>query len=168
MKRFLIRMPSPSRIGNSIFFIGLMLSALAAIVFSASDGGAGSVAALIGGVSLLLMMIAGWLWTSADDNQGTPLSRQSPRVKLLSGIPGLVLILLPMNSVDRVQRFLGFALLAVAFAGALELLLDRKFPSAKGEWERLHAWKKVGLSTVVIVAAFSIFGATAMLIAKSL
>jgi hypothetical protein len=62
----------------------------------------------------------------------------------------------------------GFAFLAVAFVGALELFMDRKWPSAKDGWDRFPAWRKIGISVVVIVAAFFVFGATAMFVARRL
>lgn len=161
-------MPSQSRIGNSIFFIGLTLLALAAIVYSMSEGNAGTISAIIGGASLLLMVIGGWLWNKPDHKQVDSLSRQTPRLKLLALIPGLLLVCLPVSSTGRELQFLGFALLAVAFVGALELLLDRKWPSAKDSWERLAAWKKIGISMVVIAAALFVFGAAAMFIARSI
>ena len=159
-------MPSLSRVGNSVFFVGLTLLALAAIVFSMSDGSAGHISALIGGSSLVLMVIGGWLWNKPDHGRVHSITRQTPMVKLLALIPGLLLVCLPTSSVDRGNRFLGLALLAVAFVGALELLLDWKWPSAKDGWDRLPAWKKIGISTVVIVAAFLVFGATAMIVAR--
>jgi hypothetical protein len=158
-----------SRIGNSISFIGLILFVLAAIVLSEAEAEspARPIAFAIGGVSLALLAGGAWLWSSGGTpSQPSVVASQSPKLKMLGGIPGLILLLVPMKSPDLMPRFIGVALMAVTLAGFLEWGIDRKFPSAKGSWDRLRRWQKLVVSIVVIVVAFFAFVAIAMLVAK--
>ena len=161
-----------SRIGNSIFFIGLVLLVTAAIVWDASDGEASPIALAIALVGLLLMGVGGWMWNkpdpNADPNRPIPLSQQSAKAKMLAAIPGAIAVYvfgLPGNE-DIVARTIGYALLAYAMAGAVEAVIDRKFPNAKAKWDGLATWKKLSISTVVIVASFFLFAYAMMGIAR--
>jgi hypothetical protein len=160
-----------NRSGNSVFFIGLVLLVPAAMAFFEPDANLELIGLAIGCLSLLFMAIGAWLWTTAGGaSEHSELSTLSPKAKLVAGIPGLIFLLLSMNStngVQGVQGFLAMGLLAVAIAGGVELVIDRKFPNAKASWDQSHPLKKVAWSTIVIVVAFLAFGAIAMLIGRA-
>lgn len=151
-----------SRVGNSIFFIGLMLLVVAAIIWSVSESSATPVALAIGALLVACMILGGWLWNrpvSVTSPQPVPLSQQPPRNKILAGVGGLALLLamaLQNREPDIRLRFLALALIAYGIAGAFEVYLDRQFPSAKSRWDALPALNKILLSTVVIIGAFAI------------
>ena len=87
---------------------------------------------------------------------------------MLAAIPGLILVYVsgrPGNE-DKIGRFIGYALLAYAIVGAVETVVDRKFPNAKSNWDALAAWKKLSISTVVIVMSYFLFVFAMMGIAR--
>lgn len=155
-------MPSPSRVGNSLFFTGLIVLVTAAVVWSMSDGDAIATALSLGLVAMLLMGVGGWLWNKPDPaapGEPVPLSRQSSKAKMLAAIPGLITLYISGRSghEDKAGLVMGIALLAIALVGGAEAIIDRKFPNAKSNWDALAPWKKLSISTVVIVASYFLF-----------
>jgi uncharacterized membrane protein len=163
-------MPSPSRVGNSLFFIGLIVLVLAGIAWSSSDDIAIPFALTFTLVALLLMGVGGWLWNKPDPNAPVPLSHQSPKAKMLAAIPGLITLYISTRpgSEDKVGQSIGLALMAFALVGALETFIDRKFPNAKANWDAMATWKKISISFVVIVASIFLFLYAMMEVARLL
>lgn len=90
-----------NRVGNSIFFIGLVLLVFAAIIGSASEPSASSIPVAIGAFAVVCMILGGWLWSrpvSVTSAQPAPLSQQPSRFKLLAGIAVLALLLAALGS----------------------------------------------------------------------
>lgn len=147
------------RVGNSIFFIGLILLALAAIIGSAEESAATFIALAIGALALACMVLGGWLWSRpipVASPQPVPLSRQRPRNKIVAGAGGLVLLLavtLIGQEPDARLRFVALALIAYGIAGMFEVYLDRRLPSARSGWDALPALSKILISTLVIIGA---------------
>ena len=157
-------MPSQSRVGNSLFFTGLIVLTTAAVVWSMSDGDAVAIPLSLGLVAMFLMGVGGWLWNKPDPGApdsvvSVPLSRQSSKAKMLAAIPGLITLYISGRSghEDKVGLFGGIALLAVALVGGAEAIVDSKFPNAKADWDALATWKKLSISTIVIVASCFLF-----------
>ena len=155
-----------NRPGNTLFFLSLVLLTLAAIVLSMGEEGVRPIAFTIGGLALVMVVISIWQWGRRGASPPSELSSLPPKLKLLGGIGGLALVLIPADPANKPQQFLGLALIAVAIVGAVEMLIDRKFPSLKGKWDGMRPWKKSVGSMLVLVLAFMIFGAIAMLIAN--
>jgi hypothetical protein len=49
------------------------------------------------------------------------------------------------------------ALVAYGLVGGLEILIDKRYPTLKPGWDAMAAWKKILISTVVIIASFAVF-----------
>ena len=144
-----------SRIGNSIFFIGMILLVPAAM--------AGMPLMLpIGSLALLLMVLGGWLWLkyaekSVNNNQS--LSRQPAKYKVFVGVPALILIFASLftEQQNALISGTGMFLLAYAIVGLIELLIDKRAPNAKQSWESISSWGRFFISTFVIVLALVVF-----------
>jgi hypothetical protein len=149
-----------SRIGNSVFFIGLILLVLAVVVWEATDEYANGLVFAIGSIALACMGLGAWLWNrpSPGGSQST-LSRSSPKHKLLAGVAGLGLwlALLLGGSNDIKAKFVAMALVAYGLVGGLEILIDKRYPTLKPGWDAMGAWKKILISTAVIIASFAVF-----------
>ena len=149
-----------SRIGNSVFFVGLILLVFAAIVWDAADRQANWPVIAIGSVALACMGIGGWLWNhpSPNDSRST-LSQSPPKYKMLAGAAGLVMwIALHLGGSDDIKgTFVAMTLVAYGVVGGLELLMDEHFPTLKSNWDAMGAWKKISISTVVIIVSFVFF-----------
>lgn len=143
-----------SRIGNSVFFIGLILLTLAAIVGM-------PLAVPIGVVAVLLIAVGWWMWGKKNPTHAeeVPLSQKPAKTKLIAGIPAIACIALsiafPQFSKPLITA--GWFLLAYAIAGLVEMQIDRSFPNAKEGWEALAGWKKFLISAAVIALAVGLF-----------
>lgn len=152
------------RIGNTIFFIGLIFLALAGIVGH-------PLCIPIGIASILLLILGGWLLSKPGSNtkpEKLPLSQKPPVYKLLAAIPAVLLI--AYSQLFEVEA--GFAgnvglfLLAYASVGVVEIQLDKRMPNAKGKWDSMAGWKKLLISMVIIVFALTLFLSLMPLVAK--
>jgi hypothetical protein len=152
-----------SRIGNSIFFIGLILLTLAAIV--------GLPAAVpIGILAACLICLGAWMWSRKPKATARrlPLSQQRPENKILAGIPAIFLFgLAAFVQTGRSLTFgLGLILLAYAAVGLIEKVLGGRLAGAKSKWEDLSGWMQFLISVIVIVSALFFFVAMMPWVAK--
>ena len=136
------------KIGNRIFFIGLVLLVLAAVLGH-------PLCVLIGSVSLIAIFVGYLMWSSGQeeyDLANLPLSRRPAKEKISRGF----------------GNFYDIFYLAYGFAGLAELVIDRYFPNAKDSWENLPGVLKFLISIMVIATSLFIFIYIMMFIGKNI
>ena len=116
--------------------------------------------AAIAVIAVACMAVGGWLWNHPSPGTSEDaLSRQPPKHKILAGVAGVFLWLaISVGESNHIEtQFLAMALVAYGLVGALELVIDRHYPTLKTDWDAMGAWKKILISTAVIVVSFVVF-----------